>query len=217
MRPGFLKMPEPMTEPTPQAMAAIRPSSRLSSRDFDPWLSVMTERIIVGGRGQINVSPAQGEREVAAAHREDENSLLATDALSHVRGLWSREAGDPKEVSAANPANSANGCRRIGRSGRFIAPPYATLRVHRKAAPSGRATPAPIPQARLLHGVLLARRRTARTAYQSPKNASQPVTPATESGCPTLRSPWSSAGPPRSPGLTGRRCSLRLCLVIRPV
>ena len=36
------KAPEPMTEPTPQAMAVIRPSSRLSWRVLFPFVSVMT-------------------------------------------------------------------------------------------------------------------------------------------------------------------------------
>ncbi len=55
-----------------------------------------------------------------------------------------------------------------GRLGLVAAPPYATLRVYRKALPSGRASPASILQASLLHGVLLARRRTAQTVCGSP-------------------------------------------------
>ncbi len=84
--------------------------------------------------------PSQGKRKVPPVHREDENRFLATDALSRGRGLWSRWPGGQKEVLAANPANSANGCRRFDRLDLVVASPYATLRVYRKAAPSGRSS-----------------------------------------------------------------------------
>ena len=38
IRPGFLKTPEAMTEPTPQAMAVIMPSSRLKPTSAGPSL-----------------------------------------------------------------------------------------------------------------------------------------------------------------------------------